>query len=234
MEIIFVRHGESIANVSDDNLLDPQNIYLTKEGQNQCKQTGKYLKIFGSFDTVIISPMLRCAETTELILNELDYDGDILIDERLIERGNNYDILKGLTKKEKNKLIPKELKELETQLAIELNPFKRTKLGKKFRKMREKFLPYSPTSDEANEAYIDFLNWLSKQNYSRVLIVSHSCTMGYIMRIICGLNNYNTWIQIGSPNQQKWLNNCSVMCVQYNADINKYELISAPEDGHLE
>jgi broad specificity phosphatase PhoE len=234
MEIIFVRHGESIANVSDDNSYDPQNIYLTSDGIKQCKKTGKYLKVFGNLDIVIISPMLRCAETTEIILNELDYNGNILIDERLIERGNNYDILKGLSKREKNKLIPKELRDLESQITDEPNPFKRTKLGKKFRKMREKLLPYSPTSDEANDNYIDFLNWLSKQNYSRVLIISHSCTMGYIMRIICGLNNYNTWIQIGSANQLKWLNNCSVMCVLYDKSINKFELVSAPEDNHLE
>lgn len=234
MEIIFVRHGESIANVTDDNTFDPQNIFLTENGKQQCKKTGKYLRIFENFDIVIMSPMLRCAETAELILNELNYDGNILIDERLIERGNDYDCLKGLSKREKNKIIPKELKELEIELIDEPNPFKRTKLGKKFRKMREKLLPYSPTSDEANDNYIDFLNWLSEQNYSRVLVISHSCTMGYIMRIICGLNNYNTWIQIGTSTQQKWLNNCSVMCVQYDKKNNKYELVSAPEDDHLE
>ncbi len=70
MEIIFVRHGESVANVANEKgkSYDADNIHLTQKGIEQAKKTGEYInKVFGKMDIVIMSPMLRCAETTELI-----------------------------------------------------------------------------------------------------------------------------------------------------------------------
>lgn len=234
MEIVFVRHGESIANVANGKSYDPYNVYLTEKGIKQAAKTGQYLQLFGKFDIVIMSPMLRCAETTEQIVENLGYLGDVIIDDRLIERGNNYDTLEGLSKEQRSKIIPKELYGLEQDLVNEKNPFVRKKLSKRFRLTREKLLPLEPTMSEANDNYTNFLNWLGKQKYNRVLIVSHSYTMNCMMKIICGINEYNDWIQIGSQSQKRWLENCSIMCVYYHKNTNVYELISGPEDVHLQ
>ena len=54
MEIVFVRHGESIGNVAKEKgtSYDASNICLTSKGVEQATQTGKYLEIFGNFDVV--------------------------------------------------------------------------------------------------------------------------------------------------------------------------------------
>lgn len=234
MEIVFVRHGESIANVANGKAYDPYNVCLTEHGVKQAEKTGHFLQVFGKFDVVIMSPMLRVAETTEQIVNTLGYSGNVVIDDRLIERGNNYDTLDGLSREQRAKIVPKELYGLEQALVNEPNPFVRKKLSKKFRLTREKLLPLEPSMMEANDNYIDFLNWLGKQKYNRVLIISHSYTMNCIMKIICGINEYNSWIQIGSQSQKRWLENCSIMCVYYHKNTDVYELISGPEDRHLQ
>ena len=159
MEIVFVRHGESIANVAREKGIsyDPSNIHLTPKGIEQAKQTGIYLsKTFPKFDIVIMSPMLRCAETTELIVKELGWNGDIIIDDRLIEWGNDFDILAGLSKEQMDKKIPSKLKELDKKIKIQTNPFKKIKLAKEFRSLRDKLLPYSPTVYESWNHYTDF------------------------------------------------------------------------------
>lgn len=236
MEIIFVRHGESIANVANEKgtNYDATNIHLTNLGIKQAKITGEYIKkTFGKFDKIITSPMLRCAETTELILTNLDYNDSVIIDDRLIEQGCDYDILEGLSKDEKDKTIPPNVKLAFEKIGKESNPFERIKLSEKFRDLRDKTLPYSPTQKEAWENYNNFLSELSTKSYSRVLIISHSLTMDAIMQIICGINKYCNWIKIDSFTNKKWLSNCSIMCVYYNPETKIYSLVSAPEDSHL-
>lgn len=236
MEIVFVRHGESIGNVANEKGInyDPTNINLTNLGIKQAKETGLYIKkTFGKFDKVITSPMLRCAETTELILGNLEYNETVIIDDRLIEQGCDYDILEGLSKDEKNKIIPPNVKLTFEKIDKEPNPFERIKLSKKFRDLRDKTLPYSPTQKEAWENYNNFLYELSTKSYSRVLIISHSQTMASIMQIICGINMSCNWIKIDSFTNKKWMENCSIMCVYYNPETKTYSLVSAPEDSHL-
>jgi broad specificity phosphatase PhoE len=236
MEIIFVRHGESIANVAKEKgtSYDATNIPLTPKGIKQATQTSIHLsKIFNKFDIVITSPMLRCAETTEIILANLDYKKEIIIDDRLIESGCNYDVLEGLSKEQWNKKIPTELKELEKKQSEELNPFKKIKLQKQFRILRDKLLPYSPTKYEAWDNWINFLAELSTKSYKRVLIISHSTTMAGIMQIICGIDKNINWIQIGNTEQKRWMENCSIMCIGYDKKTLRYSLVSAPSDAHL-
>jgi broad specificity phosphatase PhoE len=235
MEIVFVRHGESIGNVAKEKgtSYDASNICLTSKGVEQATQTGKYLEIFGNFDVVITSPMLRCAETTEIIVRGLGYRGDIIIDDRLIEWGNDFDPLEGLSKEQKDKIIPDKLKQLDKKMFLELNPFKKIELAKQFRISRDKLLPCSPTLYESWDNYNDFLSELSTKPYKRVLIVSHSVTMATIMQIICSIDKNINWIQIGTPGQKRWLENCSIMCVGYNRSTNQYTLVSAPSDSHL-
>lgn len=236
MEIVFVRHGESIANVANEKgtAYDSSNIHLTSKGIEQAKQTGIYLsKTFPKFDIVIMSPMLRCAETTELIVSKLNWKGSIIIDDRLIEPGCDYDVLEGLSKEQRDKTIPSKLKELDNQINTQTNPFEKLKLAKQFRTLRDKTLEYSPTRYEAWYNWVNFLSELSTKSYSRVLIISHSQTMAGIMQIICGIDKNNTWIQINNLGQKTWMENCSIMCVSYDKKTNHYELVSAPSDSHL-
>ncbi len=174
--------------------------------------------------------MLRCAETTELMLRNINFpNSQVQIDDRLIEKGCDYDILEGLDKEQRKKIIPKSLNLLWDAVAQEPNPFARLELSKDFRRLRDETLPYSPTDTEAYNNYLDFLSDLSSRTYSRVLVVSHSQTMGAIIKIICGISSLNNWIKVDSFTNNTWMENCSMMCVKYHPDINTYELISAPE-----
>ena len=234
MEIVFVRHGESTGNVNNKNNIkfDPKKVVLTSKGKKQAKTTGKFLKIFDKFDIIISSTMPRCIQTSNYIASELGYKKEnILCDKRLIEAGNIYDELDGLTKEEFNKVVPKQLKDIKQKISLEKNPFKRLELQSKFRKLRNKKLKYNPTNIQAWNNYIKFLNWLKKQKYKRVLVVSHSYTMVVIMKILCNININDEITIIRSGKSKNDVENCSIMCVKKIK--NKLELVSATEDQHL-
>jgi broad specificity phosphatase PhoE len=234
MEIVFVRHGQSTANVArqKNKRYDPKETVLTSKGIKQAKKTGKFLKIFGKFDVVISSIMPRCIQTTSNIIKEINYkEEDVIYDKRLIEPGNVYNVLDGLTKEDRARITPKEMKDLEKKIEKEKNPFKRFELQKKYSLLREKKQPQSPTHQQAWNNYVKFLYWLKKQKYKRVLVVSHSVTMMQIMKILCNISIYDRIIKVKSDKSKVDVENCSVMCVK-KIDT-KLQLISATEDLHL-
>jgi isoleucyl-tRNA synthetase len=81
-KIIFVRHGQSEANVSGISSSD-ENLYpLTELGKNQVKETAKTLS-GQNIDVVISSPIIRAKQTAEAY-TELTQK-EIIFDERLGE-----------------------------------------------------------------------------------------------------------------------------------------------------
>lgn len=74
--IIFVRHGESEANV-DSELKKPKYISdsldakLTKLGQIQAKETAKLLKEQFNIKKIYASPLLRCQQTSKIIAEKI-------------------------------------------------------------------------------------------------------------------------------------------------------------------
>lgn len=100
MEIIFVRHGQSVQNLSSQNneKYDPLNISLTKLGEEQVEITGDFLKKFGKYDAIFSSPLLRAVQTSNIIKNKLGYKDEIIIDKRLEE--HNLGITEGLNNDE--------------------------------------------------------------------------------------------------------------------------------------
>ncbi len=81
--IIFVRHGESLANAKHI-LSDELGVYpLTKTGRQQANNTGTDLKQL-KIDKVFCSPVLRTIQTAEIICKHIKKPKTI--DNRLIER----------------------------------------------------------------------------------------------------------------------------------------------------
>lgn len=234
MEIVFVRHGQSTANVArqKNKKYDPKETVLTSKGIKQARKTGKFLKIFGKFDVVISSIMPRCIQTTSNIIKELNFkEENVIYDKRLIEPGNISSVLDGNTKEENSKIIPKELKDLEKKIEKEKNPFVRSDLQKKYLILKEKKLHQSPTLIKSWNNYINFLEWLKKQKYKRVLVISHSVTMVQIIKILSNIPIYDKIITIKSNKSKIDVENCSIMCVKKTGT--KLQLISATEDLHL-
>lgn len=127
MEIIFVRHGQSIQNVAfqKNERYDPNNICLTELGEKQAEITGEYLKTFGKYDVIYSSPLLRVVQTSNIIKNKLGYKNDIIIDDRL-EEHNLGVIDEGLNNDEIEKYINKNPEIIQNKLFrfVDLNKWK--------------------------------------------------------------------------------------------------------------
>ncbi|MBI2595767.1 histidine phosphatase family protein [Candidatus Daviesbacteria bacterium] len=85
LTIYLIRHGESEANLRADsfgNKLTP----LTKKGQRQAIRLGKLLKKEGViFDKVYSSPLPRSLQTCQLVVGELGYPFDQVVQVQALE-----------------------------------------------------------------------------------------------------------------------------------------------------
>ena len=85
MKLILVRHGETDANKNgiiqgvDDNKLNSTGI-------KQAKEVGKELKKKYKIDMVFCSPLVRCVETLNNILEEYLIEGEIFMCKLIEER----------------------------------------------------------------------------------------------------------------------------------------------------
>lgn len=85
MKLILVRHGESEGNLNHI-LRGLDDDKLTKKGIEQAKNVGKELKEKHKIDMVFCSPLSRCVQTLENILDECPIDGEILMSKLIEER----------------------------------------------------------------------------------------------------------------------------------------------------
>ena len=85
--LIVVRHGECQANLEHRLAGSKNDSPLTEKGIDQARETGQALldsRI--KPDRIISSPLSRALDTARVIAKELNFDGEIQIDDRIIER----------------------------------------------------------------------------------------------------------------------------------------------------
>lgn len=85
MKLIIVRHGQTIAN-SKKIIQGKIGGKLTEKGIEQAKEVGKHLKEHHKIDMVFCSPLDRCVETLNNILEEYPIEGEILMSNLIEER----------------------------------------------------------------------------------------------------------------------------------------------------
>lgn len=85
MKLILIRHSETEANV-DHFLQGRSGGKLTKKGIDQAKKIGKELKEKYKINMVFCSPLGRCVETLDNILEEYPIDGPIFMSKLIEER----------------------------------------------------------------------------------------------------------------------------------------------------
>ena len=86
VNIYFVRHGESEANLNDTFAGQRDDSLLTAKGNMQAQETGKKLKLMNiNFDKIISSPLQRAKQTAEEIVKILDYEKELEINSGIIE-----------------------------------------------------------------------------------------------------------------------------------------------------
>lgn len=91
-EVWFVRHAESESNVMEKMSDHTDNPDLTEKGREQAREAGRTLREQGkNFDIIILTDRIRTRETARLITEELDFSGEIIIDDRFREQdGGEY------------------------------------------------------------------------------------------------------------------------------------------------
>jgi len=244
-KIIFVRHGESTENIATitGKSYDKDKIVLTKLGEEQAKITGEYLyKTFGKFDKVYTSPVTRCVQTADIIINQIDYKKKLEIDNLLVEIGYESNILDGLSKEEKIKIfdnikltLPKDnfytgiktFRQLEEKLNKTNNPFDKLKITKNWSNIEKIHLNIKPNKQQVKNNLKKFLKYLTKSNDENILVISHGGCISTVQKMICNIDINNIHISF-TPTE---INNCSIACISLKN--NKYSLVSSANSSHL-
>jgi broad specificity phosphatase PhoE len=85
MKLILVRHGETVAN-AQKILQGKDGGKLTEKGIKQTREVGKHLKEHHKINMVFCSPLDRCVETLNNILEECPVDGEFFMSKLIEER----------------------------------------------------------------------------------------------------------------------------------------------------
>ena len=243
IKIIFVRHGESTENVANEigEAYDSNNIILTKKGEEQAKKTGKYLfETFGKFDCVISSPIIRCVQTSNLIMKQIDYDtSKIIIDDLIMEIGAHSHPFDGLSEKERETIQKSDEKYIQIMKNINdtTNPYEKYNLRIKLREHIDKDYIIKPNLYEARDNLIVFMNKLRniirENDYENILIVSHGGILSLAQKIMCGVNPTNEiyFSEKKYISTSELLGNCS--CLYLGFQNNKFTLVAPANTYHL-
>jgi len=85
MKLIIVRHGETIDNLNHI-VMGKIDGELTQKGIEQSKEVGRHLKEHHPVDMVFCSPLGRCVDTLNNILEEYPIEGEIFMSKLIEER----------------------------------------------------------------------------------------------------------------------------------------------------
>jgi len=236
MEIIFVRHGHSTQNLAyeKNEEYNPSTISLTKLGEEQAKITAEHLKIYGNYDVIFSSPLLRAIQTAQIIKEKIKFKKDIVIDKCLEE--HNLGITDGKKQSEVNEYINsnKELAKMQKIYNEETNLYKKTKLNEKYSALYFSYVKSTLTYEDQIKNVKKFLNYLKKTNYKRVLVVAHGGIMDVANSIINNTNVYNHDIKttLNNPERKIYTGNCDIMGFLY--ENKKMSLVIPRNNMHLQ
>ena len=178
--LILVRHGQSLYN--EANLLTGHvDTKLSKKGIDEAEAMGDELKSKSiRFDYAFTSPLSRCTETTDIILEKTFSVCDVVNVKRLIER--DCGDLSGIDKSE----------------AI-------LKMGeRKFRTMRRSFDISYPNGESFDDVTNRIVSWIQEdllplRNKGQTLVVSHKHTLRALCFLL-GIVNENDVQSYNIPN----------------------------------
>lgn len=174
MTLILIRHGESRANEIDKTeplFCGRWDVPLTEHGKEQARALQGHPAI-QSADALYSSPLLRAIETAKAF-----YDGEILIDERLTER--TLGIFDG-----------RKIQELKAD-PVYLHYFTDPRLAG-FRASFTVRAPGGENYTDVTARVSSFLEDLKKQNYKKVILVSHYAAIRCMTKLANNLSEEET------------------------------------------
>ncbi|CAK7079088.1 histidine phosphatase family protein [uncultured Tissierella sp.] len=183
MEILVVRHGQSVADLEDRHE-GRADFELTELGCRQAKCAGKWIKDHYEIDIILSSPLKRAAKTAEFISEETGID--IIFDDELMEWNNG--LLAGLYRSEANEKFP---------------------MPKGGRKPHDEFAQsesYINFRARAEMFWSKFIHKYEKEeNKTRICIVSHGGMINMLFRSFMMLPvNTDSYISTGDTGIHLW------------------------------
>ena len=163
LRIIFVRHG--LSSFNKEGRIQGRNDLskLTKEGQLQAEEAGKIISSI-QIDAIYSSPLQRAAETTKIIIKQLQSNLEATYTDDLLEV--DLGTWSGLTKNELKNLYPE-------KLAIWENEPKELSLN---RADGTKFQPIKELSSQSENFLKSLFKTYSESNKT-ILIVAHNAIL---------------------------------------------------------
>ncbi len=210
MKIFLIRHGESISNIKQNNLLGlPDHlVHLSQNGKLQAKQTGLFLKQYLKENqinleqaTLWISPYTRTRETAQIINQYLNI-ACIKEDYTLIEQ--NYGLFSDKTIDEIKKLYPEEFKHYDNYWQNN---------GKFYAK-----LPQGESPMDVALRTRQFLETVMNDNSNPLFIVSHGTAIRTI--IMNYFHHSPEWF-----NHEANMQNCSIRLIDSENEENQEQYI---------
>ena len=224
-EIYIIRHGETDWNTLGKVQGFVEDTELNKNGIEQAKLTGKYLKDYRTkdkpFDWIICSPMKRAKATCNIIADVLNYSGeveqlDILTEVKVGE-------ISGTTSEDK---IRKKVDEFEENyFKKHSDPITRYAIDET-KLLNDKIGFHMETFKELRTRTQKIINLIKKSDKEKIIIVSHSMLINHLLRNMFKIN----FVMVGDQTNGS---NCRIAYVTYNTEKKRFKLVSPYNTLHL-
>ena len=157
-KIYWIRHGESLSNVSDlnHNIIDPD---LTSNGMKQCEELKKKIQfdnLYNQIELIVVSPLTRSLETSKNIFDKLIFKTKFICLEEIREH-----IDKPCHKRKKKNILIKKYKFIDFSNLEHENDF----LYENFNGLE--------TKNEVINRCIKFIRWLKNRREKNIFVVTH-------------------------------------------------------------
>ena len=192
-KIYLIRHAESEANASNDNLIGGHNLQtkLTKKGELQATDLGNRLKDENvTFDMVYISTAMRTRDTANIVSNLTNYNGEIIEIEEVLEQDHG-----DFVGQNRNSIY-----------------HERKDVRKKLDENNWEFIPGDVKKGESQKMVAErmnsFVNSIAKTNqYENIAVFSHGLAIKFLLAVL-----------LDSPRNTAYkfpIDNASITCLEF-------------------
>lgn len=234
-QVYFVRHGITDWNKLGISQGVEADIPINKEGEEQIKKTGIYLKNYrqkdGEFDSIISSHLIRASKSASIISNILNMENHKVHSFNFIselKKGKFSGLSKNnklvtdvnnLTQNYKNNLIDP-IEKYKLELPSEICKFNSSYIYKNLENL------YFETYQEYNKRCKMLKNFLKNSFHNKIIIVSHDGFMKMFFKIYFSLST----LPFGC---MKNGTNCWISYCLYDKDNDNFIMVSPPNTEHL-
>ena len=213
-EIYLCRHGSTEYTQGGRPVGAEINIPLNESGKQQALKTGEYLRDYrGQFDIIYSSPMIRTLQTATIIGQVMNYQGQIIKDEMLIER-----IQGKMTSIHKNTALYRDIKKFKNSLYTKDPIANKLNEDDIYDAIENKFNLGKETDVALAKRCESFITTVINSPYNKILVVGHCSFLTCLLRTLFKVPHIN------------YGDHCFLSYMIYDQS---FKLITAPNTDHL-